>query len=68
MAREVREKGILKIRNTRTERYENYPRCENCGKPVAPDKYYSLEDCNETGIGVILHKECIEEFKNKRND
>lgn len=66
MSMERIEKGIIRIRSRRTGKYEKYPRCENCGKPVAPDKYYSLEDCNETGVGVVLHKECIAKFTKKR--
>ena len=39
--------------------------CELCGYVVRGD-HYSLEDCNETGRGVVLHKRCCERLEGAR--
>jgi len=45
-------------------RYAQMSKCEFCGKPVG-SKYYSLPDCNETGVGVCLCKACAKEARRK---
>ena len=34
------------------------PQCELCGYVITEDKHFSLADCNDTGIGVVLHRRC----------
>jgi len=36
------------------------PRCELCGQFIEEDNYYSLHDCNETGIGVCVCESCCD--------
>jgi hypothetical protein len=39
---------------------KNQPRCELCGQFVEEADYYSLPNCNETGIGVCVCETCSE--------
>lgn len=44
-------------RNHKSGRYSKVKPCEFCGKSAGVD-YYSLPNCNETGIGVVVCEKC----------
>lgn len=33
-------------------------RCELCGYLTKPSNHYSVRNCNDTGLGVSMHKRC----------
>jgi len=53
-----------KYRDKKSGRYAEVARCEICGKSVGLN-YYSLPDCNQTGFGVVVHRECAEDYERK---
>ncbi len=65
------KRNPLQFRNSRYHRrFQRWlmvvcPYCELCGDAIHDPnptqdyiQYYSTEDCNETGVGVCLHREC----------
>lgn len=49
-------------RSYRNGQYIKYHRCEICGNKTG-NNYYSLPDCNETGFGVVICKQCARKYQ-----